>query len=64
MSARAFYEPLYVIDFIRQYLNLRDPHRGLADQDRAKVLEDLLIFCCLCSDYGLPPQFKPLKYVF
>ncbi|KAM3232040.1 protein argonaute 5 [Capsicum chacoense] len=37
MSARAFYEPLYVIDFIRQYLNLRDPHRGLADQDRAKV---------------------------
>ncbi|XP_051134419.1 protein argonaute MEL1-like isoform X2 [Andrographis paniculata] len=36
MSARAFFEPINVVEFISKYLN-RDVSRGLHDQDRVKV---------------------------
>ncbi|KAL8057742.1 hypothetical protein ABFX02_04G203700 [Erythranthe guttata] len=37
MSARAFFEPIYVSEFVFKYLNLRDLNRPLSDQDRIKV---------------------------
>ncbi|KAM7274963.1 hypothetical protein ACFE04_016829 [Oxalis oulophora] len=37
VSARAFYEPIRVTEFIKKYLNLRDISRPLSDQDRVKV---------------------------
>ncbi|XP_055830297.1 protein argonaute 5-like [Solanum dulcamara] len=36
-SARAFYEPILVSDYVFKYLNLRDPNRWMSDQDRLKV---------------------------
>ncbi|PSR89903.1 Protein argonaute like [Actinidia chinensis var. chinensis] len=37
MSARAFYEPILVHDFVRKYCNVRDLTRPLSDQDRVRV---------------------------
>ncbi|KAL7173807.1 hypothetical protein ACSBR2_033131 [Camellia fascicularis] len=37
MSARAFYEPILVSDFVAKYCNVRDLTRPLSDQDRIKV---------------------------
>ncbi|MCD9641208.1 argonaute 5 [Datura stramonium] len=37
MSARAFYESIYVSEYVFRYLNLRDPHRFMSDLDRMKV---------------------------
>ncbi|KAF5931098.1 hypothetical protein HYC85_031971 [Camellia sinensis] len=37
MSARAFYEPILVSDFVAKYFNVRDLTRPLSDQDRIKV---------------------------
>ncbi|KAH6826003.1 Argonaute family protein [Perilla frutescens var. hirtella] len=36
MSARAFFEPILVLDYVAKYIN-RDPTRSLSDQDRIKV---------------------------
>lgn len=36
MSARSFYEPIYVSEFVGKYFN-REPNRVLSDQDRVKV---------------------------
>nr|AGS47792.1 argonaute 5 [Salvia miltiorrhiza] len=36
MSARAFFEPILVLDYVAKHIN-RDPTRGLSDQDRIKV---------------------------
>lgn len=59
MSARAFYESVFVSDYVLRHLNLRDhPQVSLSDQDHSKVLEKcLFVVCWLCSDYGLP-QYK------
>ncbi|KAH0664390.1 hypothetical protein KY284_029321 [Solanum tuberosum] len=38
MSARAFYEPIFVSDYVLRHLNLRDdPQVRLSDQDHSKV---------------------------
>ncbi|XP_028085303.1 protein argonaute 5-like isoform X2 [Camellia sinensis] len=37
ISARAFYEPILVSDFVARYCNVRDLRRPLSDQDRIKV---------------------------
>lgn len=37
VSARSFYEPILVTEFIGKYLNLRDFSRPLRDSDRVKV---------------------------
>ncbi|GFZ17825.1 argonaute family protein [Actinidia rufa] len=37
MSARAFYEPILVHDFVKKYCNVRDLRRPLSDQDRVRV---------------------------
>ncbi|KAK4375931.1 hypothetical protein RND71_006608 [Anisodus tanguticus] len=37
MSARAFYESIYVSDYVIGYLNLRDSNRFVSDADRLKV---------------------------
>lgn len=37
MSARSFYEPKFVTEFIGKYLNIRDFNRPLTDSDRVKV---------------------------
>ncbi|KAK1398330.1 Argonaute [Heracleum sosnowskyi] len=41
MSARAFYEPIWVSDFVKKYCNLRDLNRALSDMDRVKVKKAL-----------------------
>ncbi|ESQ51256.1 hypothetical protein EUTSA_v10016181mg [Eutrema salsugineum] len=41
VSARSFYEPILVTDFIIKYLNLRDFSRPLNDSDRVKVKKAL-----------------------
>lgn len=43
VSARSFYEPILVTDFIAKYLNLRDFNRPLRDSDRVKVSYLMLI---------------------
>ncbi|AEC08055.1 Argonaute family protein [Arabidopsis thaliana] len=37
VSARSFYEPIVVTDFISKFLNIRDLNRPLRDSDRLKV---------------------------
>lgn len=37
MSARAFYEPILVTDFVAKYFNVKDLTRPLSDQDCLKV---------------------------
>ncbi|KFK44936.1 hypothetical protein AALP_AA1G322100 [Arabis alpina] len=37
VSARSFYEPVFVTEFIGKFLNLRDFNRPLTDSDRVKV---------------------------
>ncbi|XP_042412284.1 protein argonaute MEL1-like isoform X2 [Zingiber officinale] len=37
ISATSFYKPMNVVEFVMEYLNLRDTSRTLSDQDRAKV---------------------------
>ncbi|KAI5603005.1 hypothetical protein BDE02_01G190600 [Populus trichocarpa] len=37
VSARSFYEPILVTEFVAKYFNLRDLSRPLSDQDRVKV---------------------------
>ncbi|KAJ6801017.1 protein argonaute MEL1-like [Iris pallida] len=37
ISATSFYEPLQVVDFARQYLNIREPNRALSDKDRVSL---------------------------
>ncbi|XP_015577594.1 protein argonaute 5 isoform X2 [Ricinus communis] len=41
VSARSFYEPIIVTDFVSKYLKLRDMSRPLSDQDRIKVKKAL-----------------------
>ncbi|CAL5432255.1 unnamed protein product [Camellia sinensis] len=41
ISARAFYEPILVSDFVARYCNVRDLRRPLSDQDRIKVKKAL-----------------------
>ncbi|CAH8284688.1 unnamed protein product [Eruca vesicaria subsp. sativa] len=41
VSARSFYEPILVTEFIGKYLNLRDFNRPLRDSDRVKVKKAL-----------------------
>ncbi|KAF5937660.1 hypothetical protein HYC85_025166 [Camellia sinensis] len=41
ISARAFYEPVLVSDFVATYCNVRDLSRPLSDQDRIKVKKAL-----------------------
>ncbi|KAL0669300.1 hypothetical protein Bca4012_032004 [Brassica carinata] len=41
VSARSFYEPILVTEFIGKYLNLRDFSRPLRDSDRVKVKKAL-----------------------
>ncbi|KAF8099622.1 hypothetical protein N665_0241s0055 [Sinapis alba] len=41
VSARSFYEPIMVTEFISKYLNLRDFNRPLRDSDRVKVKKAL-----------------------
>ncbi|CAH2060404.1 unnamed protein product [Thlaspi arvense] len=41
VSARSFYEPILVTEFISKYLNLRDFNRPLTDSDRVKVKKAL-----------------------
>lgn len=41
MSARAFYEPILVSEFVKKYCNLRDMNRVLSDMDRVKVFYDV-----------------------
>lgn len=38
ISARPFYEAIWVTDFIMKFLNLRDLSRPLSDRDRLKVV--------------------------
>ena len=37
MSARAFYDPVSVSDFVGKYCKLSDLNRALSDVDRVKV---------------------------
>uniref|UniRef100_A0A6N2KG31 Piwi domain-containing protein n=1 Tax=Salix viminalis TaxID=40686 RepID=A0A6N2KG31_SALVM len=37
VSARSFYEPIWVTEFVAKHFNLRDLTRPLSDQDRVKV---------------------------
>ncbi|KAL1191041.1 Protein argonaute 5 [Cardamine amara subsp. amara] len=37
VSARSFYEPIFVTDFICKFLNVRDLNRPLRDSDRVKL---------------------------
>ncbi|KAF9684816.1 hypothetical protein SADUNF_Sadunf04G0158000 [Salix dunnii] len=37
VSARSFYEPIWVTEFVAKHFNLRDLSRPLSDQDRVKV---------------------------
>ncbi|GMQ00628.1 hypothetical protein CsSME_00047632 [Camellia sinensis var. sinensis] len=37
MSARAFYEPILVTDFVAKYFNVKDLIRPLSDQECLKV---------------------------
>ncbi|OWM73716.1 hypothetical protein CDL15_Pgr026820 [Punica granatum] len=41
LSARAFYDPVIVTDFIQKHFNYRDMTRALSDQDRIKVKKAL-----------------------
>ncbi|KAJ6852286.1 protein argonaute MEL1-like [Iris pallida] len=41
ISATSFYEPLQVVDFARQYLNIRDLNRALTDRDRISLKKAL-----------------------
>uniref|UniRef100_A0A2P2LIA9 Uncharacterized protein MANES_04G011400 n=1 Tax=Rhizophora mucronata TaxID=61149 RepID=A0A2P2LIA9_RHIMU len=41
VSARAFYEPILVTDFIAKHFNFRETSRPLSDHDRAKVKKAL-----------------------
>lgn len=41
VSARSFYEPIAIIEFLEKYLNLRGLSRPLTDQDRLKVKKAL-----------------------
>ncbi|KAI6685242.1 hypothetical protein NL676_031155 [Syzygium grande] len=41
VSARAFYEPILVTEFVAKYLNRRDMFSQLSDQDRIKVKKAL-----------------------
>lgn len=57
MSARAFYESIYVHEYVARYLNLRDLNRLMSDRDRIKVTENcLLVIVILCS--VCLPQFE------
>ncbi|KAL8501279.1 hypothetical protein ACS0TY_020723 [Phlomoides rotata] len=40
MSARAFFEPILVSEYVAKYIN-RDPSRPLSDQDRIKIKKSL-----------------------
>ncbi|KAG9456830.1 hypothetical protein H6P81_001338 [Aristolochia fimbriata] len=41
LAATAFYEPIEVIDFVMQLLNIRDPRRPMSDSERLKVKKAL-----------------------
>lgn len=43
MSARAFFEPILVSEYVAKYFN-RDPTRPLTDQDRIKVYLLISVF--------------------
>ncbi|KAL3530464.1 hypothetical protein ACH5RR_009786 [Cinchona calisaya] len=58
MSARAFYEPLLVTDFISKYLNIRDLTRPLSDQDRIKVKKALRNIKVQCTYQGHVRRYK------
>ncbi|KAJ4977626.1 hypothetical protein NE237_008406 [Protea cynaroides] len=41
VSATSFYEPLPVVDYVKKFLNIRDPSRPLSDTDRVKIKKAL-----------------------
>ncbi|WCJ41679.1 Argonaute family protein [Euphorbia peplus] len=41
VSARSFYEPMWVIDFVSKHFRLRDMNRPVSDQDRVKIKKAL-----------------------
>lgn len=49
MSARAFYESIYVHEYVARYLNLRDLNRLMSDRDRIKVTENCLLVVVICA---------------
>ncbi|KAF4390840.1 hypothetical protein G4B88_015730 [Cannabis sativa] len=49
VSARAFYEPLNVIDFVFKHFNLRDDSRPLQDQVRVQLKKNLRGIKVACS---------------
>lgn len=46
ISARSFYEPILVTDFLVKYFNYRDLSRPLSDQDRIKVFGQCVYDVC------------------
>ncbi|KAL3518467.1 hypothetical protein ACH5RR_021056 [Cinchona calisaya] len=58
VSARAFYEPILVTDFIAKYLNIRDLTGPLSDQDRIKVKKALRGIRVQHSCQGRVRQYK------
>lgn len=45
ISARSFYEPILVTEFLAKYFNYRDLSRPLSDQDRIKVFGHMMSIC-------------------
>lgn len=54
LSARAFYDPVLVTEFVQKHFNFRDLSRRLSDQDRIKVMSsECDFFLCLLDIFML-----------
>jgi eukaryotic translation initiation factor 2C len=49
ISATSFFKPVTVIQFVEEFLNIRDTSRPLSDRDRVKVIFLLMEFIKLCN---------------
>lgn len=48
VSARSFYEPICVTDYVAKHFNLRNFSKPISDQDCRKVIE-IVINICTCD---------------
>jgi eukaryotic translation initiation factor 2C len=65
VSARSFYEPILVTEFVAKYFNLRDLSRPLSDQDRVKVTSLLtVIHKVILANYPHFFSFTRLKFKY
>lgn len=49
ISATSFFKPVTVIQFVEEFLNIRDTSRPLSDRDRVKVIFLLMEFIKSCN---------------